>query len=320
MKKAKLFAALILVIAVTVLLVVKTRHASEGEQSEEATETTTSSLTETTTRTQQKIKKVQIYVDPSLYDATVESESDYVQLYQTTDMTTVVGKVHRGSWVEYLSQTADLIQIRTDDGLTGYIPQANGEISEVTINDAPKTLSDLKIVLDAGHGGSDSGALSTDGTIMEKDLTLQTVLTIGQTLSDAGVQVSYTRQEDQYLALADITAISLEAEPDLFLSIHYDNYNVSNGNQGFTVYYYYPSYETIATTIADQLVSHVELVSNGSRFGNYFVIREQYVPAILIELGYLNSDHDLQVITSDGYAEQVASGLLAALKEMVAAN
>lgn len=322
MKKAILFLSLISILLVMVCVVIKTNQvADDSSNSGKTTETQASSAAETaSTRTQQTVKKVQIYVDPALYDATVESESDYVQIYEGTDLTNVVGKVHRGSWADYVSETDTLIQITTDDGITGYIPQANGEIAEVKENDLPQSLADFKIVLDAGHGGEDSGALSTDGTIMEKNLTLSTVLTIGQTLSEAGVQVSYTRTEDEYIALADIASLSLAQEPDLFLSVHYDNYSYPNGNQGYTVYYYYPSYETTATTIGGSLADQLDLVNNGARFGNYYVIREQYVPAILIELGYLNSDYDLGVITAEDYAQRVSAGLLDALKTIVAAN
>lgn len=328
MKKTILFVTTVFILAGMMAIAVKTNQAA-GDTSDTSIQADTTESSETiasssadsaSTRTQSTVKKVQIYVDPALYDVTVESENDYVQVYQTVECSNVVGKVHRGSWADYVSETDTLIQIKTDDGLNGYIPKANGEISEVQVNDAPQSLSDFKIVLDAGHGGEDSGALSMDGTVMEKNLTLATVLTIGETLQDAGVQVNYTRTKDEYLALADIAAISLADAPDLFLSIHYDNYNYPNGNHGFTVYYYYPTYETTATKIATNLTAQIDLANNGARFGNYFVIREQYVPSILIELGYLNSDYDLSIITEEGYAEKVAASLLDTLKEIVAEN
>lgn len=76
----------------------------------------------------------------------------------------------------------------------------------------------------------------------------------------------------------------------------------------------------MAETITANLSSSVALSSNGTRFGNYYVLREQYLPAVLLELGYLNSDTDLSVITSDGYDQKVAQALLAAIKEIVEAE
>jgi N-acetylmuramoyl-L-alanine amidase len=156
--------------------------------------------------------------------------------------------------------------------------------------------------------------------IMEKDLTLTTVQTIGEVLTEAGIQVSYTRTEDRYLSLSDITAASLSEEPDLFISIHYDNSEIPNSNQGLTTYDYYTGSKEMAETITANLSSSVALSSNGTRFGNYYVLREQYLPAVLLELGYLNSDNDLAMITSEGYDQRVAQALLTAIEEIVEAE
>lgn len=213
-----------------------------------------------------------------------------------------------------------MVEIQTDDGVTGYIEKQSSSIQEVALSAIPKDLSNFKVVLDAGHGGEDSGALSTDQTIMEKDLTLATVQTIGEVLTEVGIQVSYTRTEDRYLSLSDITAASLSEEPDLFISIHYDNSEIPNSNQGLTTYYYYTGAKEMAETITANLSSSVALSSNGTRFGNYYVLREQYLPAVLLELGYLNSDNDLAMITSEGYDQRVAQALLAAIEEIIEAE
>ena len=76
----------------------------------------------------------------------------------------------------------------------------------------------------------------------------------------------------------------------------------------------------MAETITSSLSSSVALSSNGTRFGNYYVLREQYIPAVLLELGYLNSDTDLAVITSEGYDLRVAQALLTAIEEIVEAE
>ncbi|HAB96558.1 N-acetylmuramoyl-L-alanine amidase [Enterococcus sp.] len=313
-----------LVIGTTMILLFATGFAvlrndqSAREESQESTSQTEPNAQ--TEETAQTVSMVRIYVDPSEYDAAVESENDYVSIYQTTSQETVIGKIHRGSWATFISQTEEMVEIQTDDGVTGYIEKQSASIQEVALSAVPKDLSNFKVVLDAGHGGEDSGALSTDQTIMEKDLTLATVQTIGEALTKAGIQVSYTRTEDRYLTLSDITAASLSEEPDLFISIHYDNSEIPNSNQGLTTYYYYTGAKEMAETITANLSSSVALSSNGTRFGNYYVLREQYIPAVLLELGYLNSDTDLSVITSDGYDQKVAQALLAAIKEIVEAE
>jgi N-acetylmuramoyl-L-alanine amidase len=321
-RRSKLIVGIVLISIIIAIGGFHRKQVAEQGSTVETTEETTqeSQINETQTRTTEEVKMVQIYVDEDSYDPAVESENDYVAIYQTDQQETVVGKIHRGSWADYISETDDMVEILTDDGIQGYISKKHATIQEATFNDVPTTLSDFQIVLDAGHGGEDSGALSTDQTIMEKDLTLKMVLAIGEALTEAGVQVSYTRTEDTYLSLAEITNISLDQTPDLFLSIHFDNSEIPNTNQGLTAYYYYDKSEDMATNLATNLSASVNLSSNSSRFGNYYVLREQYTPAVLLELGYLNSDSDLATITSANFSQNVAQSIVQTLQEQVDEN
>ena len=186
---------------------------------------------------------------------------------------------------------------------------------------APTSLSQLHIVLDAGHGGIDSGAVSPDGELYEKDMTLKTVKAVGELLEENGVNVTYTRDSDELLDLSDIVELSEAAKPDVFISMHYDNFDTDNGWQGFTTYNYYQAGEALADLVSESLGDELDLSNNGVRTGNYYVIRENNQPvSLLLELGYLNSGQDLAEITQDDYPDQVAKGLLAALKEYVAQN
>lgn len=321
MKKGKILSLITIVLAGSLGIFAAGKHNEKtADNIQNANEETTTTQEEQTQRTSSVKKMVQIYVDPALYDVTVESESDYVTVYQSADYNTPIAKLHRGSWVTYKATENDMLEILMDDGTQGFIPAENGEVSEVTIYDPPTSLSEFKIVLDAGHGGDDSGAVSPDESILEKDLTLTTVKKVGDILTEAGVQVTYTRTEDVYLSLAKITEFSLAASPDLFLSIHYDDFEYANGNSGFTTYYYAESAKNIGQIVNDSLESTLPLRSNGLREGNYFVIREQYVPSLLLELGYMNSDYDLSVITEDEYPQQVATAILSAINEIIDQN
>lgn len=77
-----------------------------------------------------------------------------------------------------------------------------------------------RIVIDAGHGGHDSGTIGPDG-IEEKDIALDVALRLGHLLQQRlGAQVVYTRRTDRYVPLEERTAIANSAHADLFLSIH----------------------------------------------------------------------------------------------------
>jgi|LSQX01.2.fsa_nt_gb N-acetylmuramoyl-L-alanine amidase len=85
--------------------------------------------------------------------------------------------------------------------------------------------SDMKlrtVVIDAGHGGKDPGAISSDNKLREKTITLDVALKLGQRIKDAypDVKVIYTRSKDTYLTLAQRTNIANRNQADLFISIH----------------------------------------------------------------------------------------------------
>jgi N-acetylmuramoyl-L-alanine amidase len=96
------------------------------------------------------------------------------------------------------------------------VPTADGQTSMVRA----LGLKVGRIVIDAGHGGHDSGTLGVDG-IQEKDVVLEVALRLGELLHDRlGAQIVYTRSDDTFIPLEERTAIANRAQADLFLSIH----------------------------------------------------------------------------------------------------
>ncbi len=96
------------------------------------------------------------------------------------------------------------------------VPTANGETSLVRA----LGLKIGRIVIDAGHGGHDTGTIGVDG-IQEKDVVLDVALRVGQLLHDRlGAEIIYTRSDDTFIPLETRTAIANKAQADLFLSIH----------------------------------------------------------------------------------------------------
>ena len=78
------------------------------------------------------------------------------------------------------------------------------------------------VVIDAGHGGKDPGALSADRKIREKDITLKVALMVGESITQKHpeVKVLYTRKTDKFVGLSDRARMANEADADLFISIH----------------------------------------------------------------------------------------------------
>jgi len=112
------------------------------------------------------------------------------------------------------------------------VPTADGETSLVRA----LGLKIGRIVIDAGHGGHDSGTLGVDG-IEEKDVVLDVALRLGKLLHDRlGAQIIYTRSDDTFVPLETRTAIANKAQADLFLSIH-ANSSTDESARGVETYY-----------------------------------------------------------------------------------
>jgi len=111
-------------------------------------------------------------------------------------------------------------------------PTADGETSLVRA----LGLKIGRIVIDAGHGGHDSGTLGVDG-IEEKDVVLDVALRLGKLLHDRlGAEIVYTRADDTFIPLETRTAIANKAQADLFISIH-ANSSQDASARGVEVYY-----------------------------------------------------------------------------------
>ncbi|ELK4683146.1 N-acetylmuramoyl-L-alanine amidase [Campylobacter coli] len=112
-------------------------------------------------------------------------------------------------------------------GFSGSTSKSTSTSSKSTSKTASKNVlnsnfkSDKLIVLDAGHGGKDSGALSDKkGSLKEKDIVLSTTLKLGNELKKRGYKVLYTRSSDKFINLRDRTKYANDKRADLFLSIH----------------------------------------------------------------------------------------------------
>src|SRR5690606_13645230 len=98
-------------------------------------------------------------------------------------------------------------------------------------------VSSKTIVIDPGHGGRDEGAAGANGTL-EKDLTLNAALLLGEKLKKAGFNVILTRSSDEYVSLQDRAELAYIKNADVFISLHFDSIDDSSVH-GHTTYYYY---------------------------------------------------------------------------------
>lgn len=148
------------------------------------------------------------------------------------------------------------------------------------------------IILDPGHGGSDSGAVYDDRS--EKNDVLNLTLAIGKILSQNGVNVLYTRTTDIYETPYQKATEGNNSGADYFVSIHRNSSPYPNQYTGVEtlVYNKYGRAAVLADNINDELES-IGMVNHGlNERPNLVVLKNTNIPAVLVEVGFINNDND----------------------------
>lgn len=174
-----------------------------------------------------------------------------------------------------------------------------------------------KIVLDAGHGGTDPGAVN--GSRHESDDVLKLAKAVKDHLLAQGQTVVMTRSDDVYVSLTARTDKANLEKADLFVSLHRNSFSGSSAN-GVEIWVYTTAgaVDTGASTeVLEQLVSVGVQNNRGIKKGNYHVLRESNMPSMLVELGFISNPLDNQLFDQhfDAYALAIAKGICAALGE-----
>jgi len=186
----------------------------------------------------------------------------------------------------------------------------------------PKEDTRLLIVIDAGHGGKDEGTKSpVNPKYQEKYMTLTTARMLNDFLQGYGYKTVMTRNEDRFIELSDRAKFANERTPILFVSVHYNAADNRAAN-GIEVYYYKtdkdkPRSENskkLATSVLDTVINTTKAKSRGVKHGNFAVIRETNMPAILIEGGFMTNNDEMIKIRDASYMKKVALGIAEGIK------
>ena len=173
------------------------------------------------------------------------------------------------------------------------------------------------IMLDAGHGGRDPGAVYQGR--QEKDDNLSLVLSIGEILQENGVDVEYTRTTDIYQTPYEKAMIANRAEADLFISIHRNSFPTDNKVSGVESLVYdlsglkYKMGENINAQL--ETVGFVNLGVKARP--NLVVLKRTQMPAVLVEVGFINSDTDNYLLDENfgEVSQAIARGIIDTLEE-----
>ena len=236
-------------------------------------------------------------------------------------------------------------------------------------NDAPKNNSfffgqkkrslnqPLRIVLDPGHGGEeDSGAISSETGIKEKDLTLQIAKRVRSLLKKTGINVLLTRSIDTHVPLVKRSELAEQLQADLFVSLHinatdapnptatgietfHPNNDEINKNCGF-MFFNMPhkpaltkklthfinntatASEQLATSIQTNLLDNLhnhgfQTRDRGVKKGMYRLLIRNSMPSVLVEIGFITNMRDAVLLSNSNYQDCVAGGIVTGIKKIL---
>ncbi|WP_196760162.1 N-acetylmuramoyl-L-alanine amidase, partial [Clostridium sporogenes] len=198
------------------------------------------------------------------------------------------------------------------------------------------------IVLDAGHGGRDSGALSSQATgrLHEADIVQKITIKLGDVLKKAGYNVIYTRDKIDLYNYTSVTQnledrinVANSIKADLFMSIHADSFDSPSAN-GYSTHYssYRPKLDNsgiytsgditydstpceaaLKSKILSQLIVNEMSSLGGSNRGisdhNLYVTKNALMPSVLVETGFVSNDAEVRKLNSDSYQNQIVQKL-----------
>lgn len=190
----------------------------------------------------------------------------------------------------------------------------------------------VTVVLDAGHGGYDSGSIV--GTILEKDLTLDVAQRVERALRAQGIATLMTRNDDTFVSLGRRARIANQVRNSIFVSIHFNEGERPVAN-GIETYYadhqslplprlisWIPfllprenadapdiNSQSLAGFIQQSLVRQTQAVDRGTKGRQFFVIAHVTYPAVLVEAGFLSSKDEMTRLANSDYREKLATAI-----------
>ncbi|MCS7185320.1 MAG: N-acetylmuramoyl-L-alanine amidase [Armatimonadetes bacterium] len=175
------------------------------------------------------------------------------------------------------------------------------------------------IVVDAGHGGKDPGAISPfrrdKPRLIEKELTLDIAFRLKRLLEQAGYKVVMTRTDDTYVSLPDRVAIANSLQAHAFVSVHLNSYPQPGGQWGTEVYYWTPQSYPLAESIYRHLLALLGRKGNGIRQRQLYVVRNTTMPSVLVESCYMNHPEEEELLRDEDFRERIALAICRGILE-----
>ncbi len=172
------------------------------------------------------------------------------------------------------------------------------------------------IVLDPGHGGLDLGTKAKLPYLEEKKVALTTALLVRKYLDHMGYKVVLTRASDIFVPLPRRVELANHSRASLFVSLHF-NSSKNEIAQGIEIFYCNCKKDLVrakeskklASSVLQGLIERTRAKSRGIKIGNFYVIRESKIPAILIEGGFISNSQERKKLREKSYLVELAKAV-----------
>lgn len=188
---------------------------------------------------------------------------------------------------------------------------ACGTVGTPGVKNTSKTFS--TVIVDAGHGGKDSGAFRRYGP-PEKMVTLDVAQRLERKLRESQVKTVMTRDSDVFIPLNDRVAIENKQKNAVFVSIHFND-SRKRKTRGFETYYHSSASFDLASRIQQKLMTIPNSANGGVHTANFRVLRLANCPAVLVECGYLSNRAEGNQARDWEYRELLADRIAEAIVE-----
>jgi len=255
-------------------------------------------------------------IDPMQLTVTIYGAAAKMDLIKYDPSDTLIRQVR---WRQIAPDALQLIIEPRFDQWWGYDVRYEGNTLVVEVRE-PWHLPDLKgmpIAVDAGHGGSDSGAQGTLGTL-EKNTNLAVARAVKTALEEAGAKPFMIRDSDMEVPLADRGKIAWKSGARLFISMHANSSGPWGNpvwNNGYSIYFYHPQSKGLAESLHTQYRRHLSLADFGLYYADLAVCRITQMPSILTEQAYIIVPEQEQLLLDPAFHRKIGDAVVAGIKK-----
>lgn len=212
-------------------------------------------------------------------------------------------------------------RLKSTDNYFGYYAEYKNGTLVFSLKNAPKIsksgtkpLSGLKVLIDAGHGGKDSGAMGPLGNngLYEKNINISIALNTRKYLRALGATVIMTRTNDSTVSLADRTNLIRKEKPDISVSIHNNSMAETadyNKHKGFLSLYSRDASKTVASFVQDSMITQLSRQNEGYKWQSLSLCIPTQCPAILVECGYMSNPAEYEWLVNYENQVKIANSL-----------